>query len=126
MKNSLEDLHNHLFAQLERLSDESVKGDALKEEISRARAVSEIARGIVENGNLALKAQKMQGDGLIKGCRTTICCGWTGWLRPLIYTLAPPARLNRLTACVSVLICELVAADVSLRGVCLRIKEPGA
>ncbi|EDS7589446.1 hypothetical protein AAQ05_004878 [Salmonella enterica subsp. diarizonae] len=66
MKNSLEDLHNHLFAQLERLSDESVKGDALKEEICRARAVSEIARGIVENGNLALKAQKMQGDGLIK------------------------------------------------------------
>lgn len=66
MENSLEDLHNHLFAQLERLSDESVKGDALKEEICRARAVSEIARRIVENGNLALKAQKMQGDGLIK------------------------------------------------------------
>ncbi len=66
MKNSPEDLHNHLFAQPERLSDESVKGDALKEEISRARTVSEIAGGIVENGNLVLKAKKMQGDGLIK------------------------------------------------------------
>ncbi|EMW3851679.1 hypothetical protein AAE132_004617 [Salmonella enterica] len=66
MKNGLEDLHNHLFAQLERLSDESVKGDALKEEINRARAVSEIARGIVENGSLALKAQKLKADGVIK------------------------------------------------------------
>lgn len=66
MKNNLEDLHNHLFAQLERLSDEQLKGDGLKEEINRAKAVSEIASSIVENGKLAITVKRMLGDNEIK------------------------------------------------------------
>ena len=43
-RNTLGDLNNHLFAQLERLSDEDIKGNALEEEINRAKAVTSIAQ----------------------------------------------------------------------------------
>jgi hypothetical protein len=62
VKNTLGDLNNHLFEQLERLNDESIKGDKLKEEIERARAVSSIASQIINNGNLVLKAQQFYDE----------------------------------------------------------------
>ncbi|UAL42170.1 hypothetical protein K8B83_14945 [Shewanella inventionis] len=62
MKNKLIDLNNHLFAQIERLSDESVKGEALKEEMARSKAVAQIASQIVANGRLALDAQKLSPE----------------------------------------------------------------
>lgn len=54
-KNKLIDLNNHLFAQLERLNDETLKGDALAEEITRAEAISEVAEQIIATGSLALR-----------------------------------------------------------------------
>ena len=36
MKNKLVDLNNHLFAEMERLSDEDLQGDELTAEIDRA------------------------------------------------------------------------------------------
>ena len=62
MKNKLIDLNNHLFAQLERLSDEETVGDKLSEEIERSRAVGGIARSIIDNARLALDAQKALGE----------------------------------------------------------------
>lgn len=62
MRNTLGDLNNHLFAQLERLSDEDIKGEDLKEEITRAKAVTDIATKIIENGNLVLQSQKFIND----------------------------------------------------------------
>jgi len=60
MKNTLGDLNNHLFAQLERLGDEDVKGDKLNEEINRAKAVTGIASQIIANGTLVLKGRHIQ------------------------------------------------------------------
>ena len=60
MKNTLGDLNNHLFAQLERLSDEDVKGEQLKEEMARAKAVTGLASQIIANGTLVLKARTLQ------------------------------------------------------------------
>jgi hypothetical protein len=62
MQNTLGDLNNHLFAQLERLSDEDIKGEALVEEIERARAVTSIANQIISNGTLVLQAQKFHTE----------------------------------------------------------------
>lgn len=58
MKNTLTDLSNHLFAQLERLSDEELKEEALEEEIKRAEAVSKISSEIIKNGELQYKVIK--------------------------------------------------------------------
>lgn len=62
MKNTLGDLNNHLFAQLERLGDEDLKGEALQQEILRGKAISEVASKIIANGSLVLDARKMIDD----------------------------------------------------------------
>ena len=58
MKNTLADLNNHLFAQLERLSDEDLKEEALDTEIKRAEAVSKVGSEIIKNGELQFKVMK--------------------------------------------------------------------
>lgn len=62
MRNTLGDLNTHLFAQLERLSDEDLKGDKLKEEINRAKSVTSVASTIISNGALVLEGRKLLDD----------------------------------------------------------------
>jgi hypothetical protein len=59
MKNKLTDLHNHLFAQLERLSDEEVTGENLREEIDRAKAVTGVSKQILDIASLTVKAAEL-------------------------------------------------------------------
>lgn len=49
MKNKISDLRNHMFAQLERLSDENITPEELTKEIERAKAIGEIGKVIVES-----------------------------------------------------------------------------
>ena len=58
MKNKLEDLNNHLFAELERLGEEDLSEEELAMEINRAKAITEVAEQIIGNGNLVLKAHQ--------------------------------------------------------------------
>ena len=63
MKNQLMDLNNHLFAQLERLGEESLSGERLQEEIQRTEAVTRVSTQIIGNGALMLKAQVAFSEG---------------------------------------------------------------
>ncbi|MDD2401678.1 MAG: hypothetical protein PHI90_11280 [Clostridia bacterium] len=62
MRNTLGDLNNHLFAQLERLGDEELTGDKLQEEINRAKSITCVASQIISNGSLVLEAKKLTDD----------------------------------------------------------------
>ena len=58
MKNTLADLNNYLFESIERLNDE-LDMEALEREIKRSETVQKVAKTIIDNGALALKAQEM-------------------------------------------------------------------
>lgn len=59
MKNKLTDLNNHLFAQLERLGDESLDEEKLAAEVTRTDAIVSISEQIISNANLALSAAEL-------------------------------------------------------------------
>ncbi len=56
MRNKIADLNNHLFAQLERLNDEDLKGSELRTEIDRANAVACVAAQIVNSAKVTVAA----------------------------------------------------------------------
>ena len=64
MRNTLGDLNLHLFSQLERLSDESLEGDKLKEEMERAKSIAIISSQIIQTNNLVLKAYKTKHESM--------------------------------------------------------------
>ncbi len=58
MKNTLADLNNYLFEQIERLSDDSLDKEQMELQLQRSDAVIKVAKTIIENGELALQAKK--------------------------------------------------------------------
>ena len=47
---------HHLFAQLEKLGDDDLKGDELDAEIRRSEAMAKVGEQIIKTGELQLKA----------------------------------------------------------------------
>lgn len=66
MRNTLGDLNNHLFAELERLGDEELTGDDLDKEIRRASAIANVSKNIISNANVILQAAKFKENELMK------------------------------------------------------------
>ena len=62
MKNTLLDLNNHLFEQLERLNDEDLTEEQLNNELRRAEGITKIAAQIISNGELAFKTMAHMDD----------------------------------------------------------------
>lgn len=60
MENKLTDLNNILFEQIERLNEDDLHGDALKQQIKKSQAIESIAGMIIANANTVLKAEKMK------------------------------------------------------------------
>lgn len=58
MKNTLSDLNNYLFESIERLLDDDLSDEDLEKEIKRSETVQKVAKTIIDNGALALQAQK--------------------------------------------------------------------
>lgn len=57
-RNTLGDLNNHLFAQLEKMVDDELTGDQLDNEIRRTEAMAKISEQIIKNGELQFRAMK--------------------------------------------------------------------
>lgn len=64
MKTKLADLNEYLFEELDRLTDDDLKDDKLKEEIERATAINSVSHQIISNAALALSATKFMDNRL--------------------------------------------------------------
>ena len=62
MKNRLCDLNNHLFAQMERLSDEDLPAEELEREVRRARAIVGVSDQIIETASLQFRAAELVAE----------------------------------------------------------------
>lgn len=78
MKNRLSDLNDHLFAQIERLSDENLTPEQVDAEAKRSEAMVAVADQIIRNADLTFKA-------------ATLVANHGDRFRPALATILPPA-----------------------------------
>jgi hypothetical protein len=61
-KNKLSDLNDHLFAQIERLSDENMSVEQIETEVKRGNAIVAVADQILRHASLQVQAAKIVSD----------------------------------------------------------------
>lgn len=69
MKNKLTDLNDHLFAQLERLSEEELTPEKIDAEVKRGEVIVAVADQIIRNAALQVAAAKLvaeHGDKVVR------------------------------------------------------------
>ncbi|MGM4885322.1 hypothetical protein AB8A20_08090 [Tardiphaga sp. 604_B6_N1_1] len=62
MKNRLSDLNDHLFAQIERLSDEALTDEQMEREVRRGTAIVAAADQIIRSAVVQVQAAKTASD----------------------------------------------------------------
>ena len=62
MRNTVADLNNYLFEQLERLQDDDLTEEELKKEVIRADSVTKVANSIINAGKISIQAAKLQAE----------------------------------------------------------------
>ena len=62
MANSLGDLNNHLFNQLERLGNGDLSAEQIEQEVQRADAIVKISDQVTRTADLSLKAAKLYAE----------------------------------------------------------------
>ena len=67
MKNKLTNLNDHLFEQLERLSDEELTPEQLANEVTRTDALVKVSEQIISNATIALRAAELVAEHGGKG-----------------------------------------------------------
>tara|TARA_Y100000589_G_scaffold179009_1_gene169525 strand:- start:27 stop:263 length:237 start_codon:yes stop_codon:yes gene_type:complete len=58
----LSQLNSHLFAQLERLNNPELTGEALKEETERGKTMASLSKEVINNARLAFDVAKEYDD----------------------------------------------------------------
>ena len=62
MKNTLSDLNNHLFCAIERLNDDTLSSEQMRDELKRSQGIASLAEAIVHNADVQLKAIRMRDE----------------------------------------------------------------
>lgn len=83
-ENTIGNLRNYLFESLDRLADKSLRGDALREELERAKVINDTSGRICETAKIQTERMKVLDhlnptapDGFLEGeaSRRQICQG---------------------------------------------------
>lgn len=73
-RNTLGDLNNHLFAQLEKMDDDELTGEQLDNEIRRTEAMAKISEQIIKNGELQFRAMSTWMNTAMRGRKPSLIC----------------------------------------------------
>ena len=58
-KNTLSDLNDYLFMEIEQISDDDLSDEEINRECTKARAIQGLAHAVINNARLVLDAKKL-------------------------------------------------------------------
>lgn len=62
MPHKITDLNEHLFAQLDRLDDDTLTPEQIEKEVDRTHAIVAVSEQIIRSANVSLEVAKLVGE----------------------------------------------------------------